>query len=253
MRPSDRLKRAITGTPFEDTARRVHRFVRTAGGRRLTQAEKAVRYDELMYAALGRILAPDSNCVDIGAFKGEVLEHLVKMAPHGRHHAIEPLPGRARLLRESYPDVVVHQVALLDRCGREVFRHVRSSAASSGFRRRAWDTYDEDDVELIRVDVARLDDLLPEDHPVHFMKIDVEGSEAAMFRGARRTLSTWRPFVAFEMSANSAEVYEELVDRAGLNISLLDDWLRGRAALPRTRFVEEFETGRNFFFLAHTD
>jgi FkbM family methyltransferase len=42
--------------------------------------------------------------------------------------------------------------------------------------------------------------------PPQFMKIDVEGHELAVLRGARRTLSEHRPFLIFETTSNHEEV-----------------------------------------------
>jgi hypothetical protein len=69
------------------------------------------------------------------------------------------------------------------------------------------------------VKVGRLDDVLPEDFPVSFIKVDANGGEADVFRGATRTLQTWRPFIAFEhgesatyYGESSAGVYDLLTD-----------------------------------------
>jgi hypothetical protein len=68
--------------------------------------------------------------------------------------------------------------------------------------------------------------VLPPDFRVDFMKTDVESSEAALLRGARRILRSC-PFIAIEVGKRAEDVYGELIG-AGLHVSRPDDWLAGR-------------------------
>ena len=105
--------------------------------------------------------------------------------------------------------------------------------------------------------VRPLDELVPADCAIRFVKIDVEGGEVDAVRGGRETLARHQPYVAFEHGAraaaaygsSSAELFDLLVDEVGLRISLLDAWLAGRPALGREQFVAE----KNFVFLAHPE
>jgi FkbM family methyltransferase len=209
--------------------------------------EQNRRYDELTVAIMRRALASDSNCVDAGAHRGGLLQHMVALAPQGTHHAFEPLPDLAVQLADRFPTVIVHETALADFKGRASFRHVVQTPALSGFERRPWDSYDERDVEQIQVSVSRLDDVLPPDFRVDFMKIDVESSEAALLRGARRILRSC-PFIAIEVGKRAEDVYGELIG-AGLHVSRPDDWLAGRPPLSAEGFVADL--GTSCFFLAH--
>ncbi len=67
----------------------------------------------------------------------------------------------------------------------------------------------------------RLDDYL-QDHPIprlDLMKIDVEGAEVRVLRGARRTIERFAPLIVFEvcpawlakMNTSPAELFAELV------------------------------------------
>jgi FkbM family methyltransferase len=49
-----------------------------------------------------------------------------------------------------------------------------------------------------RVQVIRVDDLIRHNRPVRFMKIDVEGMEEKVLRGARQTIERDKPFLYIE-------------------------------------------------------
>lgn len=250
MQPRDRLKELVRGTPLEPIARATARLFR----RRQTKKEEekqalSARYDTLTIEVMSRVLKRDSNCIDVGAARGDLLKAMVDLAPEGKHFAFEPVPVHADLLRETFPGVRVEQMALGELNETAPFRHVLSSPYNSGFERRWWDTYEEN-VEMIQVRVARLDDVVPLEVPIRFLKVDVEGSERAVFRGARRLLSTHLPYVAFELGAYQDDVFQ-LLTSVGLRVSLLDDWLAGRESLDHERFRQEYMSMRHWMFLAH--
>ncbi|KRT76227.1 MAG: FkbM family methyltransferase [Armatimonadetes bacterium CSP1-3] len=58
----------------------------------------------------------------------------------------------------------------------------------------------------------------------HFIKIDVEGAEAAVLRGGLETLRTARPVVAAELhtAANAAEA-AGLLSAAGYQVRVVED------------------------------
>jgi len=112
----------------------------------------------------------------------------------------------------------------------------------------------------IQVRLLRLDDLLPSDLPIRFVKIDVEGAELQVLKGAVQMLRRCRPYVVFEHGLGAADCYGtrpesvfDLFTGCGLRLSLMNDWLAsgGRKTLSREAFAEEFNSARNFYFMAH--
>lgn len=256
----DAIKNTIRGTRLEPIARKVWRSGRRLAGGRIGGGpqgsilnEDVLRnreYDRLTVEVMRRALSPTSNCIDVGAHRGSILRHIVDVAPQGSHYAFEPLPEFARRLTKEFPSVDVLAIALADWTGTTPFRHVLGAPAYSGFQRRPWDTYEER-VELIDVRVERLDDLLSPDYSVDFIKVDVEGSEAAVFRGALDTLRRERPVVAFELGLDASETFDVLVGQAGFHVSRLSHWLAGRPPYAtKDDFVEDAGE-ENYFFLAH--
>jgi FkbM family methyltransferase len=243
------VKRLVVGTALEAPLKRFH-----SG---LTGNRNSL-YDWQTIAVLRRVLRPDSNAIDVGAFEGGMLRHMIRLAPRGRHIAVEPVPERAAALAARFPTVSVHAVALGPAPGESEFQHVVNRPALSGLRRRS-DIGVSDTVAPIRVRVETLDRLAPSDRAVALVKIDVEGGELGVLRGGVETLRRWRPIVVFECGLGAAdaygvepeEVYEIVAGAAGLQVSLLQSWLDGGRSLTREAFAEEYRLRRNFYFIAH--
>jgi FkbM family methyltransferase len=196
-------------------------------------------------------LAHDANCVDVGAHGGAVLADMVRYAPDGHHVAFEPLPAQAAALRTRFPGVEVHEAAVSDSAGTASFTHVRSVPELSGLRDRGLGGPDD---ETIEVQVVRLDDVLDPARPVALLKVDVEGAELGVFRGARETLARDHPTIAFEhgvggsdhFGTTSGDVHDLLVGELGYRLFDID----GEGPLGRGAFEALF-TKPIWFFVAH--
>jgi FkbM family methyltransferase len=227
-----------------------------------TGAGLNILYDQQTAQIIQRVLAPDSSCVDVGCHEGSILDEMLKSAPRAVHYAFEPLPHLFAGLQAKYggnPNVNLHELALSEAPGEATFQHVVSNPGYSGLLRRRFDRPHEDVVE-IKVKLARLDDILPPEAQIRLMKVDVEGAELQVLRGATGMLARCRPFVVFEHGQGAADVYgtrpEHLYDlfsQCGLRVSLLGDWLatNGGKTLAREDFVREFDQVSNYYFLAH--
>jgi FkbM family methyltransferase len=214
------------------------------------------RYDRLTGEVMRVHLRADSNAVDVGANKGDILAEILACAPSGTHMAFEPLPELADGLRKRFPGVDVRQVALSDEAGRVSFHRVIGHEAFSGFRRRplpdeSWKT------TLIDVERERLAVLWPAERPLHFVKIDVEGAQLEVLRGAIPLLDRWKPIVVFEHGPGARKTYgttsEDVYDLfAGcrMQLWLLEKWLARAPALDRAEFVRQVEERINYYFVA---
>jgi FkbM family methyltransferase len=200
-------------------------------------------------------LAPDSCCIDIGAHTGNVLTEMRRVAPRGRHIAYEPLPHLADHLRAGFPDVDVRCAALSDHAGEASFARVRAAEAWSGLLFRPLPGNAEPDLEEITVRLEVLDDALPPDFVPAMVKIDVEGAEEQVVRGALRTLREHKPLVVFEHGLGSANAYGTepddlhrlLVEEAGLRIFDLD----GGGPYDREEFHRAFYAFERVNWVAH--
>jgi FkbM family methyltransferase len=175
---------------------------------------------------LAAALPAHANCVDVGANIGDVLDRISRRFPAGRHIAFEPLPELAADLAARFPSVDVHHAALGAERGEATFyRNLRAEARSS----LSTLGVPADQLEPVPVTVETLDEVAGDRYLPHFIKIDVEGAEASVLRGARRVLREARPLVLFEhgaaksayFGASSADVFAPLHE-AGLRVFDID-------------------------------
>jgi FkbM family methyltransferase len=210
---------------------------------------------EHMRRLIAFMLGPDSNCIDVGAHRGSVLEQIVRVAPQGRHIAYEPLPHLAAELAEQFPGVDVRPAALSDHRGESTFAHVRAAEGWSGLRFRPLPGNAESEVTEISVRLEPLDEALDPDYVPAFIKVDVEGAERQVFEGALRTLRKHRPTLVFEHGLGSANAYgtepdhihELLAGQAGLRIFDLD----GNGPYSLEEFRRTYYAAERVNFLAH--
>lgn len=246
-----RLKDWLKRTPLYPLLRAARHALRSPSLAERIEARDAQATDRI----LCRLLRPHDHCVDVGAHRGDLLAAFFRYAPHGRHVAIEPIPELAAELRDRFPDAEIHAAAATDVPGELTFRVVRSALAFSGIERRPDLPADAEVVE-IRVPAVRLDDMIPTDRPVRLVKVDVEGAEGHVLRGAAGLLGRCRPWVLFEHGSASAaygmstdDVFAEL-ERHGLAVWTLTGWLADEPPLGPGGFRAAVASGQYWNFLA---
>lgn len=222
---------------------------------------KSESYDALSGQIMRQRLAPTAVCVDVGCCLGEELAKMMKAAPKGTFFAFEPLPNLFEKLRKRFKqsNVRLSNVALSDQEGTIDFNFVETNPAYSGIRRRRYDRPHERD-RTIRVTTDRLDHVLERagSPKVDLIKIDVEGAELLVLRGAEATLKRDRPIVVFEHGLGGTDCYDvrpehvfDFLAGCDLHVSLMEEFLADRPPLSRAAFVDQFDAGKNFYFVAH--
>ncbi|MGB0424622.1 MAG: FkbM family methyltransferase [Flavobacteriales bacterium] len=205
-----------------------------------------------------RALKSTSNCVDVGSHKGEVLKEMRSLAPKGRHFAFEPIPDLFADLKQRYNgNTTIFNYALSDKEGTSTFQHVVSKPAYSGMKQRSYDHTPT--INEIEVKTQTLDAILPEGTPIDLIKIDVEGAELQVLKGARSIIKSNQPLVIFEHGLGASDhygttpedVFNLLVGECGLKISLLPDFLAKKESLSKDQFKDQFYTASNYYFVAH--
>ncbi len=209
--------------------------------------------DKHVKLLLSFYLRSDSNCLDVGAHRGVFLTHFRRVAPDGHHIAYEPLPDLCAELRVRFPEMDVRQRALSEEEGVTTFVQVHDFPAYSGLKEPT--RLDEMTTHTITVETERLDNHLPEGWLPDFVKIDVEGAEALVIRGAIRMLRSAKPIVAFEhgggggrkFGVSDDDIYHLVCDEIGLRLFDMD----GNGPLGLSQFNEELATGERWNWIAH--
>ena len=156
---------------------------------------------ELVY--LVKNINPGDFVLDIGAHKGGYLHWIRKTTgANGKVMAFEPQPILYDYLKKSigsfgYKNVKLHNAGVSSEAGSlELFVPKAEGLTSPGatFEKRM-----DQQGHFIDVPVFKIDELLEDrERPVSFIKIDVEGHELEVFKGAEELLMEDKPKLLFE-------------------------------------------------------
>ena len=198
--------------------------------------------------AYERIIARGGVVLDIGANIGAHTLHLARaVGPDGKVWAIEPTEYALGKLKANIAlnpglaeRIACRQVMLVDRDGIEV-PPLHSSWPLTG----GSDLHERHGGRLMATENARaltLDSFVRECgiKRVDFVKLDIDGHECGMLRGAQETLRIFHPTVLLELSPHQLEEHggsiEQLVDLlAGVGYALQD--IVSRAPLPMSGYA----------------
>ncbi len=216
------------------------------------------RYD-LQTQKIIKGLRPDSNCIDVGCFKGEILDLIIKAAPQGKHFGIEPIPIQYKELEKKYrqqPNVRILNYAASNQTGESSFNYVTSNPSYSGLKKRDYDKPNEVD-QSITVKTAPLDELIPKELKIDLIKIDVEGAELLVLEGARQIIAHHHPIVIFEHGLGASEHYGTTPEKLfaffsslDMKISNLGSYLKKQNSLSQEDFKKQYYDRLNYYFVA---
>ncbi len=220
---------------------------------------KNQRYDAQTIRILRKICHPTSNCIDVGCHKGEMLDKILVFAPKGQHYCFEPIPNLYDgLINRKYPtNCQFYKTALSFQKGHTSFNYVLSNPSYSGLLRRKYDRPEEEDT-LITVETDLLDNIIPTNLNIDFIKIDVEGAEMFVLKGAEKTIQRCKPIIVFEHGLGGSDVYGttpkqifEFFTQCNMHISLMHHWLHNLPPLSIKAFEEQFFQAKNYYFIAY--
>lgn len=216
-----------------------------------------LKYDRLTKVIIKQHLKPNSNCIDVGCHKGEILDMMLKYAPNGQHFAFEPIPYLFNdLVREFKGLATIYPYALADEKGKTTFNLVKNAPAYSGLKQRHYDIQNPE-IEVIDVEEETLDDLIG-DTRIDFIKIDVEGGEFGVLKGAKKLMKNNLPTILFECGKGAsdyygthpADIFSYLTEEIGLRIFTLDAFIKNGKALSQNEFVDCFDTVKEYYYVA---
>jgi FkbM family methyltransferase len=217
---------------------------------------KNIAYDRMTNAIMKKVIQKNSNCIDVGCHKGEIMRKIWSLAPRGTHYAFEPIPYMFDKLLEEFGDKIqVLPYALSNDIGAAQFQWVKNAPAYSGLRNRKY-AIENPDIETIHVKIEKLDHIIPESINIDFIKIDVEGGEFDVLKGGIETLKRCKPIVIFEFGLGSSEFYDtkpnelfDFCDQIGYKIYKLQDFLNDKAPVDKTQFEKIYEENSDYYYV----
>lgn len=218
---------------------------------------KNLKYDRLTKNVIKKAVINHSVCIDVGCHKGEIFDLFIKNSPQVSHYGFEPIPSLFKTLKQEYSKHHIFDCALSDEEGVTEFQFVKNAPAYSGIKNRAY-AIENPEIEKIKVPLKTLDSIIKE-NPVHFIKIDVEGGELGVLKGAKETILRNKPIIIFECGLGASDyyhvkpqdIYELIVTNYGLKLSLLDRWLRDLPSLTKNEFIDIYEFNKEYYFIAY--
>jgi len=152
-------------------------------------------YQRLVTTTILRVLAPylrrDRITLDVGGNTGHMAYFFADYSKEVHSfEAVEIVYERLKQVEAAKPNVTVHKLAVADFCGTATFFVDDKRLSNSGFLNLV-------DGPPVEVEAATLDSLGYEN--VGFIKVDVEGTELDVLRGAEGIISRDRPNCMIEI------------------------------------------------------
>jgi FkbM family methyltransferase len=203
-------------------------------------------FDPCVTETLHRLIDPGEVVADVGANLGYMTSLAsARVGPKGNVLAFEPHPRASQLLgrnvarwREipSAGPVEVHRVALSDAAGQGSLVSGASSEFDMAVAALSEERNADGGAETTSVQLARLDEIAG-DRPLGLVKIDVEGHEPDVLRGASELLERGGiRDIVFEDHDDYPSEATKIVEDAGYELIALDNDLWGLLLVePRDR------------------
>jgi FkbM family methyltransferase len=203
------------------------------------------------------VLSIDSCAIDVGAHVGALLAEIVRIAPQGHHHAVEPLPDLAAALRANFPAVAVHECVVASDAW--VSSHGTKATIHRNVDDPGYSSVERTDhprvkgktIEEVTVSSSTLDRVIEGSAHIDLVKLDVEGFELQVLQGATELLNSHRPLIVFEHEAvgeaatETASLFALLAEH-DYDIERLMDW-RNPRALSGDQFRRSYAAGDSYF------
>jgi FkbM family methyltransferase len=186
------------------------------------------RYHEKDMTIFRSLLAPGQTAVDVGANLGFVTTMLASIVgPRGRVLSFEPSPKIfAKLLRtidaNALTQVIPLNVGCGDRPSSQRLKSVNRNSGESSIIADGVTNGPVTDIEVIPLDQVEV----AWQTPIKLLKIDTEGYEPMVLRGASRLIAEHRPTILIEMGgAYVASTLESIawLEEAGYDVAHVRD------------------------------
>jgi FkbM family methyltransferase len=170
---------------------------------------------------IARIVRPDDIAVDVGGHIGYIGQYLATLVgPKGHVYCFEPgsnnYPYTAKNLG-VHSHTTLFQKGVGDACG-QLELVIENLSGQNNSVLKNYECLDlqqksqglRADAQVQLIDVVTLDSLMDDVGRIDFVKVDVEGYEWPVLKGAQRLLSTQSPAITVEMQFDRTEQFENL-------------------------------------------
>ena len=215
----------------------MNKWIRTFVPRRMQRALKKAyypwflkRFDDMRWPysqVVRQWVQPGHAVIDAGANIGYLTKLFSEwVGDEGQVFSVEPIPETRSYLehnvrRLNLKNITVIAKALSSRIGTEVMAIPEYfDGGTNYYESRIVDESESDDgMSCVDVETSTVDLLLPQiEQPLTFIKVDVEGHELELLRGAEECLHRYKPALLVEIegdmalaASNAAQVYQLLV------------------------------------------
>ena len=194
--------------------------------------------------------------IDVGANRGVYTYWLSRqVGKAGKVFAFEPQPELTLPLEELKKSFCLNNVSIINKGLSSTHNFLqlhRENVGSGG----ASFHFEKERIMSITVETIRLDDYFVENPtpslPVSFIKIDVEGHELEVFKGAEDTILKHAPTLLFEChhaAANKGELFSFLVERGYTGWFFHDKRKIDYTEFGRFPYRKPGESHRNYIFM----
>lgn len=168
-------------------------------------------YEDVLESVYSCFLQKGDGVIDIGAHTGRHTKPLSKIVcDNGEVLAFEPIPDIREKLKQKFKNnnnIHILPYALSDKNGHSEFVLAKDRLEESGLVQRVFNG--KTSIERIEVEIKELDNIvefIPNN--LRFIKLDTEGAEYNVLKGARGIMEKYKPIVAFEFGELSYSAYD---------------------------------------------
>ncbi|RXJ85292.1 FkbM family methyltransferase [Arcobacter sp. CECT 8985] len=204
--------------------------------------------DELTRKIMKLMLNRGEEAIDIGVNYGQFLFYLSNLVGvDGKVLGFEPIKelfelNLAKIEEQKMTNILLHNFALSNSEGISEFTVFNERKGYSGLKENVIldSSFDVNNKSKIEVIVKKLDIFLSDFKKLKLIKIDVEGAELLVLKGAEELLLKFRPIIIFEFGMRTAksfnydqqDIYNFFIERnysiyimSGLKLNSFEDFL----------------------------
>lgn len=168
-----------------------------------------IPFTESYFNFMTGVVKEDSVCLDIGANIGLVSLAISQLNPKSKVYAFEPTPEVYPYLKENIEingikNIIPFKLALSDKKQKLSFINVKNYLAGNfSLNPKYSDKEKKVYGDFIQLDAVKLDDWAKKNKikKIDFIKLDVEGAELHVLKGAKEILKKHKPLLVMEFNS----------------------------------------------------